>query len=41
MIAVTGSVGKTTARQMIHTVLRTKLTARPARETTTTTSAWP
>jgi UDP-N-acetylmuramoyl-tripeptide--D-alanyl-D-alanine ligase len=26
MIAVTGSVGKTTTRQMIHTVLRTRLT---------------
>ena len=39
VIAVTGSVGKTTTRQMIHTVLGAGGPARPARGTTTISSA--
>jgi UDP-N-acetylmuramoyl-tripeptide--D-alanyl-D-alanine ligase len=34
MVAVTGSVGKSTARQMIHTVLKTRLTGSVSRRNT-------
>ena len=41
VIAVTGSVGKTTTRQMIHTVLQRGSRERPARATSTTTCGVP